>query len=132
MAARREARRRRDLLNEIVRALAKLDEALMASLMIRVSSALEEQGAPAASNGGGGSVSRGEGILAGKIDEVKAYKHQGAWKRLTAVRIIEEARWRRLSTVRVFGGDGSFVEGSKERRRSSGVAQNGFVDGCRS
>ena len=54
MAARREARRRRDLLNENVRALAKLDEALMASLMIRVSSALEEQGAPAASNGGGG------------------------------------------------------------------------------
>ncbi len=42
VAARREARRRRDLLNEIVRALAKLDEALMASLMIRVSSALEE------------------------------------------------------------------------------------------
>jgi len=104
----------------------------MASLMIRVSSALEEQGAPAASNGGGGSVSRGEGILAGKIDEVKAYKHQGAWRRLTAVRVVEKARWRRLSTVRVFGGDGSFVEGSKERRRSSGVAQNGFVDGWRS
>ena len=54
MAARREARRRRDLLNEIVRALAKLDEALMASLMIRVSLALEEQGAPATSNGGDG------------------------------------------------------------------------------
>ena len=42
MAAHREAHRRRDLLNENVRALAKLDEALMASLMIRVSSALEE------------------------------------------------------------------------------------------
>ena len=53
MAAHREARRRRDLLNENVRALAKLDGALMASLMIRVSSALEEQGAPATSNGGG-------------------------------------------------------------------------------
>ena len=51
MAARREARRRRDLLNENVRALAKLDEALMASLMVRVSSALEEHGAPATSNG---------------------------------------------------------------------------------
>jgi len=54
VAARREARRRRDLLNENVRALAKLDEALMANQMIRVSSALEEQGAPATSNGGGG------------------------------------------------------------------------------
>ena len=42
MAARREARRRRDLLKENVRALAKLDEALMANQMIRVSSALEE------------------------------------------------------------------------------------------
>ena len=41
MAARREARRRRDLLNENVRALANLDEALMASLMVRVLSALE-------------------------------------------------------------------------------------------
>src|SRR6266540_863920 len=89
------ARRRRDLLNEIMRALAKLDEALMASLMTKVSSALEEQGAPAASNGGGGSVSHGEGILAGKIDEVKAYKHQGAWRRLTAVRVVEEARRRK-------------------------------------
>ena len=54
MAAHREARRRRDLLNENVRALAKLDEALIASLKIVFSSALEEQGAPAASNGGGG------------------------------------------------------------------------------
>ena len=130
--ARREARRRRDRLNENARALAKLDEALMASLMIRVSSALEEQGAPAASNGGGGSVSRGEGILAGKIDEVKAYKHQGAWMRLTAVRIIEEARWRRLSTVRVFGAAEELVEGSRQRRRGSGQWQNGFVVGRRS
>src|SRR6266542_3900690 len=105
VAARRKARRRRDLLNENARALAKLDKTLMASLELGFSSVLEEQGAPAASNGGGGSVSRGEGILAGKIDEVKAYKHQGAWKRLTAVRIVEEAHWRRLSTVRVFGGD---------------------------
>ena len=72
------------------------------------------------------------GDSSGKIDEIKACKHQVAWKRLTAVRIVEEARWRRLSTVRVFGGDGSFVEGSKERRRSSGVAQNGFAYGCRS
>ena len=53
-AAHREACRRRDRLNENERALAKLDEALMASLMIRVSSALEEQRAPATSNGGGG------------------------------------------------------------------------------
>ena len=132
MVAHRKPRRRRDLLNENVRALANPDEALMASLGIGFSSALEEQGAPAASNGGGGSFSRREGILAGKINEVKAYKHQGAWKRLTVVRIVEEASWRRLSTVRVFGGDGSFVEGSKERRRSSGVAQNGFAYGCRS
>ena len=132
MAARRKTRRRRDRLNGNARALAKLGEALMASLMIRVSPALEEHRAPATSNGGGSSVSHGEGTLAGKIDEVKAYKHQGAWKRLTAVRIIEEARWRRLCTVRVFGSDGSFVEGSKERRRSSGVAQNGFAYGCRS
>ena len=54
MAARREARRRRDLLNENVRALAKLDEALMASLELGFSSALEEQGTPATSKGGGG------------------------------------------------------------------------------
>ena len=54
VAARRKARRRRDLLNEIMRALAKLDEALMASLMTKVSSALEKQGARATSNGGGG------------------------------------------------------------------------------
>ena len=54
MAARREARRRHDRLNENVRVLAKTDEAFMASLMIRVSSALEEQGAPVTSNGGGG------------------------------------------------------------------------------
>ncbi len=54
MAARREARRRRDRLNENARALAKLDEALMASLMVRVSLVLEEQGAPATNNGGGG------------------------------------------------------------------------------
>ena len=68
----------------------------------------------------------------GEIDETKAYNHQGAWRRLTAVRVIEEARWRRLSTVRVFGAAEELVEGSRERRRSSGVAQNGFVDGCRS
>ena len=91
MAARQEARRRHDLLNENVRALAKLDEALMTSLKIVFSSALEEQEAPATSNGGGGSVSHGEGILVGKIDEVKAYKHQGAWRRLTVVRVVEEA-----------------------------------------
>ena len=54
MAARREARRRRDLLKENVRALAKLDEAFMASLELGFSSALGEQGAPATSNGGGG------------------------------------------------------------------------------
>ena len=47
---RRKARRRRDLLNEIMRALAKLDEALMASLGVGLSSALEEQGAPATGN----------------------------------------------------------------------------------
>src|SRR6266542_7003169 len=66
VAARRKARRRRDLLNENVRALAKLDEALMTSLKIVFSSALEEQGAPATNKGGGGPVSHGEGILAGK------------------------------------------------------------------
>ena len=54
MAGRWEARRRRDRLNENVRVLAKTDEAFMANLMIRVSLALEEQGAPATSNGGGG------------------------------------------------------------------------------
>ena len=54
MVARRKARRRLDRLNENARALAKLDEPLMASLMVRVSSALEEQGAPATNNGGGG------------------------------------------------------------------------------
>ncbi len=54
VAARRKTRRRRDRLNGNARALAKLDEALMASLMIRVSPALEEHGAPATSNGGGG------------------------------------------------------------------------------
>ena len=59
MAARREARRRRDRLNENARALAKLDEALMASLMVRVSLVLEEQGAPATNNGGGGKVHHG-------------------------------------------------------------------------
>ena len=48
------ARRRRDRLNENVRALAYPNEALLASLEIAFSSALEEQGAPAASNGGGG------------------------------------------------------------------------------
>ena len=62
MAARREAHRRRDLLNENVRVLAKTDEAFMASLELGFSSALGEQGAPAASNGGGGSVSRGERV----------------------------------------------------------------------
>ena len=54
VAVHREAHRWRDLLNKIVQALAKPDEALMASLRIRFLSALEEQGAPAASNGGGG------------------------------------------------------------------------------
>jgi len=54
VAARREARRRRDRLNENARALAKLDEALMASLELGFSSALGEQGAPATSKGGGG------------------------------------------------------------------------------
>ena len=54
VAARRETRRRRDRLKENARALAKLDEALIAILMVRVSSALEEQGAPATNNGGGG------------------------------------------------------------------------------
>ncbi len=54
MVARREARRRRDRLNVNMRALAKPDEAHMASLRIEFSLALEEQGAPATSNGGGG------------------------------------------------------------------------------
>ena len=99
MAARRKTRRRRDRLNGNARTLAILDETLMASLMIRVSPALEEHGAPAASNGGGGSVSHGEGTLAGKIDEVKAYKHQGAWRKLTAVRVVDGRRWVALSTV---------------------------------
>ena len=59
VAARRQTRRRRDQLKENARALAKLDEALMASLMVRVSSALEEHGAPATSNGGGGNGAYG-------------------------------------------------------------------------
>ncbi len=59
VAARRQTRRRRDRLKENARALAKLDEALMASLMVRVSSALEEHGAPATSNGGGGNGAYG-------------------------------------------------------------------------
>ena len=132
MAARREAHRRRDRLNGNARALAKLDETLMASLMIRVSPALEEHGAPAASNGGGGSVSHGEGTLAGKIDEVKAYKHQGAWRRLTAVRVVDGRRWVALSTVSLKKRGRELVEGSMERRRGSGQWQNGFVVGRRS
>ena len=59
VAARRETRRRRDRLKENARALAKLDEALMASLMVSVSLALEEHGAPATSNGGGGNGAYG-------------------------------------------------------------------------
>jgi len=59
VAARRQPRRRRDRLKENARALAKLGKALNASLMVSVSSALEEQGAPATSNGGGGKVHRG-------------------------------------------------------------------------
>src|SRR5438128_8564158 len=77
VAARRKTRRRRDRLNGNARALDKLDETLMASLMIRVSPALEEHGAPAASNGGGGSVSRGEGILAGKNRRGKGLQAPG-------------------------------------------------------
>ena len=46
--------------------------------------------------------------------------------------LVDGRRWVALSTCKGDGGDGSFVEGSKERRRSSGVAQNGFVDGWRS
>jgi len=53
-AAHRNPRRRRDGLTEIGRVLAESDEALMASLGIGLLSALEEQGAPAASNGGDG------------------------------------------------------------------------------
>src|SRR6266540_2478730 len=52
--AHRKPHRRRDLLSKNMRALANPDEALMASLGIGFSSALEEQGAPVASNGGGG------------------------------------------------------------------------------
>ena len=98
VAARRKTRRRRDRLNGNARALAKRDEALMASLMIRVSPALEEHGAPAASNGGGGSVSHGEGTLAGKIDEVKAYKHQGDYTRLSPSTIWLGSIYSELST----------------------------------
>ena len=54
VVARRKARWRRDRLNENMRALAKTDEEFMVSLRIRFSSALEGQGAPATSNGGGG------------------------------------------------------------------------------
>ena len=54
VAARRKTHRRRDRLKGNARALAKLDEALMASLIVRVSSVLEEQEAPATNKGGGG------------------------------------------------------------------------------
>ena len=77
-------------------------------------------------------VSHGEGILAGKINEVKAYKHQGAWRRLTAVRVVEEARWRRLSTVMAFGTAWKFIGSSEECRRGSVNGQNGLVIGRRS
>src|SRR5207237_617840 len=115
--------RRRDLLNENVRALAKLDETLMASLMIRVSPALEEHGAPAASNGGGGSVSHGEGTLAGKIDEVKAYKHQGAWRKLTAVRVVDGRRWVALSTVSLKKRERELGGGVYGARAGSGICR---------
>ncbi len=49
----------------------------MASLMIRVSSALEEQGARATSNGGGGLVLRGERVPEGEIDGTEACEHLG-------------------------------------------------------
>ena len=68
----------------------------------------------------------------GKIDETKAYKHQGAWRRLTAVRVVEEARWRRLSTVMAFGAAWKFVGSSEECRRGSVNGQNGLVIGRRS
>ena len=77
MVARREARRRRDRLNENARALAKLDEALMASLMIRVSPALEEQGARATSNGVCGLVLRGGRVSERKVDGTEACEHLG-------------------------------------------------------
>ena len=77
MAARREARRRRDRLKENARALAKLDEALIASLMVRVSPALEEQRVRATSNGDSGLVLRGERVSVGEIDGAEACEHLG-------------------------------------------------------
>ena len=48
----------------------------MASLELGFSSALEEQGVPAARNGGGASVGQGGGVSVGKIDETKAGEQQ--------------------------------------------------------
>src|SRR5207247_4544167 len=103
----------------------------MASLKTRVSSALEEQGARATSNGGGGSVSHGEGTLVGKIDEVKAYKHQGAWRRLTAVRVVNGRRWVALSTVSLKKRGWELIGGRLWCTNWLGDLQNGFVDVCR-
>ena len=49
----------------------------MASLMIRVSSALEEQGARATSNGVCGLALRGERVSKGKVDRTEACEHLG-------------------------------------------------------
>ena len=38
----------------------------------------------------------------------------------------------KLSTCEVVGGDGSFMEGAEERRRSSAKRQNGFGEVRRS
>jgi len=103
----------------------------MASLGVGLSSVLEEHGAPAASNGGGGSVSHGEGTLAGKIDEVKAYKHQGAWRRLTAVRVVDGRHWVALSTVSLKKRERELVGGRLWCTSWLGDLQNGFIDVCR-
>src|SRR6266540_296624 len=85
--AHRKPHRRRDLRSKNVRALANPDEALMASLGIGFSSALEEQGAPVASNGGGGvDSSRSDATVHGKTKR-GAGKHQGAEGELTAGRV---------------------------------------------
>ncbi len=80
---------------------------------------------------GGGSGAHGQAMLRRKWSKQALSEQQGGIRELTAQTVEEERARAGLSTVRVFGAAEELVESSVQGRRSSGRAQNGFVDGCR-
>src|SRR5438132_13518099 len=77
-------------------------------------------------------VRRGEGATIHGKGSRRTGEHQGVRGELTGERLVEEEHWVKLSTCEVVGGDGSFMEGAEEHRRSSAKRQNGFGEVHRS